>query len=125
MRASNTLINRKDVEQAVKEEACFMAEPDEGAWSMLQSLVRYLVAHGRLVQVVSEKRYVKAPLVDTESDYAGYVLTRKSTPCAHLFHGVNFIKAGTWTQGTRRLSVAESKFYAGVKGGSILMVPEA
>ena len=87
---------------------------------MLKRLVRHLVGHGRLVQVISEQRYVKAPRVDTDSDYAACVLTRKSTTCAHLFHGVNLIKAGSWTQGTRSLSVAESEFYAGVKGASIL-----
>ena len=65
--------------------------------------------------------YVKAERVDTDSDYAGCVLTRTSTTCAHLFHGVNLIKAGSWTQGTRSLSVAESEFYAGVKGASIVL----
>ena len=29
--------------------------------------------------------------------------------------------AGSWTQGTRSLSVAESEFHAGVKGASILL----
>ena len=38
----------------------------------------------------------------TDNDYAGYVLTRKGMTCAHLFHGVNLLKAGKWTQGTRR-----------------------
>ena len=121
MRASYMSINRVDVQQAVKEVARFMAEPNEGAWIMLKRLVRYIVGHGRLVQVISEQRYVKAPRVDTDSDNAGCVLTRKSTTCAHLFHGVNLIKAGSWTQGTRSLSVAESEFYAGVKGTSILL----
>ena len=78
-----------------------------------------LKGHCRLVQVISEQRYVKAPRPDTDSDFAGCVLTRKRTTCAHLFHGVNMIKAGSWTQGTRSLSVAESEFYA---GGSILLV---
>ena len=93
-----------------------MAEPNEGAWSMLKRLVRQFAGHGRLVQVISEQRYVKAPRVDTDSHYAGCVLTRKSTTCAHLFHGVNLLKAGSWTQGTCSLNVAESEFYAGVKG---------
>ena len=66
-----------------------MAEPNEGAWIMLMRLVRYFVGHGRLVQVISEQRNVKAPRVETDSDYAGCVLTRQSTTCAHLFHGVN------------------------------------
>ena len=42
MRASCMLINRVDVQQAVKEVSRFMAEPNEGAWSMLKRLVRYL-----------------------------------------------------------------------------------
>ena len=88
---------------------------------MLERLVQYLVGHGRLVQVISEQRYIKAPRLDTDSDHPGCVLTRKSTTCAHLFHGFNLIEAGSWTQGTRSLSVAESEFYAGVKGASILL----
>ena len=83
---------------------------NEGAWIMLKRLVRYFVGHSRIVQVISEQRYVKAPRVDSDSDYAGCVLTRKSTTCAHLFHGVNLIKAGSWTQGPRSLSVAVSEF---------------
>ena len=103
MRESYMSINRVDVQQAVKEVARIMSEPNEGAWIMLKRLVRYLVGHGRLVQVTPEQRYVKAPRVDTDSDYAGCVLTRKSTACAHLFYGVNLIKAGSWTEGTRSL----------------------
>ena len=121
MRASYMYINRVDVQQAVKEVARFMAEPNEGAWIILKRLVRYLVGHGRLVQVISEQKHVRAPRVDTDSDYAGCVLTKKSTTCAHLFHGVNLIKEGNWTKSTRSLSVAESEFYAGVKGASILL----
>ena len=113
--------NRVDVRHAVKEVERFMEEPNEGAWIMLKRLVRHLVDHVRLVQVISEQRHVKAPRVDTDSDYAGCVLTRKRTMCAHLFHGVNVINAWSWTQGTRSLSFAESGFYAGVKGGSILL----
>ena len=51
MRASYISINRVDVQQAVKEVARFMAEPNEGAWIMLKRLVRYLVGHGRVVEV--------------------------------------------------------------------------
>ena len=107
MRASYTSINRVDVQQA--------------GWSMLKRLVRYSVGHGKLMQKVSEQRYVKAPRVDTDSDHAGCVLIRKNTTCAHLFHGVNLLKAGKWTRSTRSLSVAESEFYAGVKDDLILL----
>ena len=58
MGASYMSINRVDVQQAVKEVARFMTEPNEGAWIMLKRLVRYLVGRGRLVQVISEQRYV-------------------------------------------------------------------
>ena len=94
----------------LKEIARIMSEPNEVAGNMFKRL-----------KVISEQRYVKAPRVDTDSDYAGCVLTRKSTTGAHIFHGVISIKAGSWTQGTRSLSVAESEFYAGIKGASILL----
>ena len=45
-------------------------------------------------------------------EWTPQMFTRKSTTCAHLFHGVNLINAGSWTQGTLSLSVAESEFYA-------------
>ena len=69
MRASYMSINRVDVVVVGKEEegrgrrrvARFMTEPSKGAWIMLKRLVRYLVGYGRLVQVISEQRYVKAP----------------------------------------------------------------
>ena len=101
MRASWMSINRVDVQQAVEEVARFMAKHNEGAWSVLKQMVRYFVGHGRLVQVISEQRHVKAARVDTDSDYAGCVFTSKSTTRAHLLHCVNLLKAGSWTQGTR------------------------
>ena len=87
----------------------------------VKRLIRYLFGHGRFVQIISEQRYVKAPRVDTDSDFAGCVLTRKSTTGAHLFHGVNLLTVGGWTQGARSLSVAESELYVGLKGASILL----
>ena len=89
MRARCMSIKRVDVQQAMREIARFMSEPNEGAWSMLKRLIRHLVGHGRLVPVISERRCVKAPRVDTDSDCAGCVLTRKSKTGTHLFHGVN------------------------------------
>ena len=93
----------------------------EAAWNMLKRLIRHLVGHGRLVQVISEQKYVKAPRVDTDGDYAGCALTRKSTTGAHLSDGFNLLKAGSWTQGTGCKRVAESELYAGVKGASVLL----
>ena len=71
VRASYMFINRVDVHQATKEMARFMSEPSEGAWNMLKRLIRYLIGHGRLVQVTFEQRHVKAPRVDTDSDLRG------------------------------------------------------
>ena len=88
-RASYMSINRVDVQHAVKEVARFMAEPNERAWSMLK-------ASGSIACGC-----VRAPRVETDNDYAGCVLTRKRTTCAHLFHGVNLLEAGRWTQGAR------------------------
>ena len=43
------------------------------------------------MQEWTPQRYVKAPRVDTDTDFAGCVLARKSTTCAHLFHGANLL----------------------------------
>ena len=94
-----------------------MAEPKEGPWSM----PKRPLWDGGLVQVISEQRRLKAPRVDTDSDYAGCALTRKSTTCAHLSHAVNLLESRIWTQDTRSLSVSELEFHAGVKGASILV----
>ena len=56
MRASYMSVNRVDVQQA-----------------MLKRPTRYFADHGRLVQVISEQRYVKAPRVDTDSVCAGMI----------------------------------------------------
>ena len=50
-----------------------MSEPIEGAWNMFKRLIQHLVGHGRLEQIISERRHVKAPRVSTDSDYAGFV----------------------------------------------------
>ena len=64
--------------------ACFMAEPNEGAWSMLKRLVRYLAADLR-----AEVRQGTTRKAITQ----GFEPMRKSTACAHLFHGVNLLKS--------------------------------
>ena len=101
MRANCMSLNRLDVQHAVTEKWPVSWQSRTREHGSCSS-----VGHGRLVQVISEQRYVKALRVDTDSDYVGCVLTRKSTTCAHLFHGVNLINPGSWTQGTRSLSVA-------------------
>ena len=102
-------INRLDVQQAVKGVARFMAEPNEGAWSMLKRLVWYFVGHGRLVQVITEQRYVKG----TTLGHRQRLRCMRADPS---FHDVNFFEAGRWSQDTRSLRLAESEFHAGVRG---------
>ena len=70
---------------------------------MLKRLVRYLVGHGSLVLGISEQRRVKAPRVDTDSDYAGCVLARKSTTCAHLFPWRQLAQSGKLDAGYAQL----------------------
>ena len=103
MRASFMSSNRANVQQATKGISRFLSESNKGVCS-IECVIRD----------------VKATRVDTDSDHAGCVLSRKSTTRACLFHGVNLLRAGRWTQGTRSLSVTELEFYAGVKGASFL-----
>ena len=120
MRASYLSINRVDVQQAVIGVARFMAEPNEGAWSMLERLFRYFVDHGRLVQVISEQRYEEAPNVPTAITRDSCLPVRARRVLIFSMASTNLLIAGSLTQGTRSLSVAQSEFYPGVEGGSIL-----
>ena len=90
MRASFMFSNRANVQQGTKGISRFMSDSNEGLCSIECMILD-----------------VKAPRVDTDSDHAECVLTRKSTTGAHPVHGVNILQAGSWTQGTRILVEAK------------------
>jgi hypothetical protein len=74
---------------------------------------------GRVVQ-----RFVQQPTPDrlitcTDSDFAGCVLTRKSTSCCMVFYGAHLLRCTSTTQAVISLSSGEAEFYAAVKGASI------
>ena len=87
-----------------------------------RGMVRYLVGHGGLMQVISEQRHVKAPRVDTGSDYAGRAY--------QVEHDVRSSLPWRQPDQSRELDArhtkfeccfAESEFYAGVKSASTLL----
>ena len=90
MRASFMSSNRANVQQGTKGISRFMSESNEGVCSIVRMILD-----------------VKATRVDTDSDHAECVLTRKSTTGAHPVHGVNILQAGSWTQETRILLEAK------------------
>ena len=67
MVASNRVLSSARCECIRSGDIIFVGE----CMQMLKRLIRYLVGHGRLVQVIFEQRHVKAPRVDTESDLRG------------------------------------------------------
>ena len=73
---------------------------------MLKCLVRYFVGHVRLVQGISEQRRVKAPRVDRQRLRWMRACQEEHGRVPIFFHGVNLLKAGSWTRGARSLSAA-------------------
>ena len=85
----------------------------------MKHLARYLVDSPRLVQEFLEQALVTKVTVRSDIGHAGCIRTRKSTTCVPLRHGVNVIKAGSWSQSAIALSRAESEYQAAVKASSI------
>ena len=58
---------------------------------MLERLVRYLVGHDRLVQVISEKRYVKAPRETPTATTSDACLPRRARDQGRELDGKNVL----------------------------------
>ena len=83
--------NCDDAQQVTMENLRFVSGSNEEVCSIpnQSQIIRYLVGHGRQMQVSSEQREVKEPREDTDSDHAECVHTREGT-----------ITVGSWLQST-------------------------
>ena len=111
--------DRPDIQYASKECARHMQRPTTQHLEDLKHVVRYLKGHRRLVQTFLQQECIYTVDVLVDSNHAGCQITRKSTTCTHLKHGVNVIKTTSSTQGILGLSSGESEFHGIVKACSL------
>ena len=111
--------DRTDVQYATKQASHKMASPTETDFPRLKRIARYLVEAERVVwhflETVDEPDAVEA-FVD--SDWAGYLRTRKSTSGGVLSIAGTAMKSWSSTQGSVATSVAEAEYYAALKGAA-------
>ena len=98
-----------------------MAKPTNKDLNRLKRLVRYLVAHPRLVFEFPFRLPPKSIQVYVDTDWAGCLKTRKSTQGGTIMLNGCCIKSWSTTQGLISLSSGESEYYGIVKGASEAM----
>ena len=114
-RANYLAQDRADFSFACKEVCREMSEPKSGSWERLKRTVRYGLHMPRLVH---HYRWQTAGEIETyvDSDWAGCVLTRKSTSGGAIMLGDHLVKHWSSTQSVLALSSTEAELYALVKG---------
>ena len=94
-----------------------MSSPTSGSWERLQRVVRYGL---KLPRPVYHYPWQNDGSIEAyvDSDWAGCVLTRRSTSGGALLLGSHLVKHWSTTQAVLALSSTEAELYAIVKGAS-------
>ena len=119
MRASYISQDRPDISECVKSPARRMHEPKEVDFQNLKRLARYLKGKPRVVLKFYPQKPGKCLNIYADSDFAGDLLTRRSTSGIVVQHGSHTIKHSSSLQSTISLSSGEAEFYAVVKATSL------
>ena len=110
--------DRFDIQFGSKELCRDMAHPTTGSMGRMKRGARYLLGVPSL-EIEFVEQYPPGNIrVYVDSDWAGCLVTRKSTSGGVAMHGKHCIKTWATTQKTRATSSAEAEFYAIVEGAS-------
>ena len=119
MRLAYLAQDRPDLQFVSKELARYMQSPSRFDLQQLKRAVRYLKAVPRLVQRFTMQDTPDGLTTFTDSDFAGCILSRKSTSCCMIFWGKHLLRSSSTTQAVLSLSSGEAEFYSAVKGASV------
>ncbi len=107
--------DRADITYMGKELCRRMSEPTEADWQVLKRLGRYLKGKPRMIQHFGWQAEGAELEVDSDTDHAGCVRTRKSTSGGCILYGSHCMRFWSKTQAVISLSSAESELTGVVK----------
>ena len=118
MRAKYLSQDRCELQFAVKELARRMQQPSAKNMQALKRLMRFLKGSPRCLVVCN--RQAEQPTVDvfSDSDWAGFAKTRRSTSSSHVMLGVHLLAASATIYNVVATSSGEAEFYALTKSAS-------
>ena len=115
-RANYLALDRPDIAYAAKECCRHMSAPSTLDWAGLVRIVRYLVGRPRLVYDFPWQDECLEVQTHVDTDFAGCVVTRKSTSGGLSRRGAHVLKHWSSTQKTIALSSGEAELAGVVKG---------
>ena len=110
--------DRVDIQYAVKEAAKGMANPKKSDHMKLVRIVKYLKGRPRYVMVFRPQRDVDGINGYSDSDFAGDVVSRKSTSGGTVMVGDHMVKSWSTSQSVIALSTGEAELYGLNKCGA-------
>jgi hypothetical protein len=108
--------DRPDLQYAVKEAARACSAPREVDVQRVKRIGRYLSHHRSLPALYSLREVPTNFCVWVDADWAGDVVTRKSTSGGILTYGECYVSSWSRTQSCVALSSAEAEYYALLQG---------
>ena len=118
MRAAYMAQDRPDLAEAVKTLSRRMVTPTAVDMMRLKRLGRYVLGRPRASLEFLPQALPSEVLVEVDSDFAGDLVTRRSTTGIACIFGAHVIKTQSVLQSTVSLSSGESEFYAAVQGSA-------
>ena len=117
-RANYLAADRPDIQYAVKTLATSMAKPTHADWQKLKRLGRYLKGKPRLVIKYDWQTVCSRVTANSDSDWAGDKVDRKSCHCGVFRAGGAAIAEGAHGQNVLALSSGEAEYYGGCSAGA-------
>ena len=114
-RANYLALDRMDLQYATKEVCRGMAAPTRGHVKKLRRLIRYLSEAPRVVTEYKFQGDVREMEVFSDSNWAGWRRTARSTSGGVMMRGTHSLKSWSSSQKNVTLSSAEAELLAAVK----------